>query len=143
MSKPRTVAIALNRPIGDSYTYELPPELEKEVEIGALVEVPLGPKKEIGAVVELDPMTHEEATARFRLRKVIRRVSADYVIPREVMGLARWIADYYFCNYGEALAAVSMVGFGDVRFREQTVYRLNLAADEEGLTSRQAEAPST
>ncbi len=130
-------AVALNRPLPGALTYAVPGELASAIAVGSLVEVPLSSRKEIGCVVEYPASLPEEST--FRVRAVLRVVSPQYRIDAELIGLARWMAEYYFCSLGEALSTVSMIGFSDLELREKTSYVPTASWDGSSLTKRQRE----
>ncbi|MCC6547424.1 primosomal protein N' [Candidatus Sumerlaeota bacterium] len=133
----RIATVALNRPLATPLSYTVPDALAQEIMPGRLVEVPLGPRREIGCVVEYPSTIPEDTT--FRMRPIVRVVSPGYVIEREVFQLARWVADYYMCPLGESLASASMIGFSDLAWKARAQYRL--AQDWSGgkLTKRQRE----
>jgi primosomal protein N' (replication factor Y) len=134
--KPATLSVALNRPLRTAYTYRVPPQIEGDFPIGALVEVPLGTAKEIGCVVAQEPPV-ERGLLHFR--DVVRRVAGDFLITPEIMELARWVAGYYCCSHGEALAAASVVGFSDLDAKARTVWRVS-SENPAKLTTKQADA---
>ena len=133
-SEPEVVAVALNRPLSKAYSYSVPEKLRGEVPVGALVEVPLRGQKDIGCVVAHDP-----SDAPRRLKAIRRRASPGYSISKELIELGRWMAEYYFCGWGEALATLSMIGFGDLELKSKSVYRLAPDWKERHLTKRQRE----
>lgn len=135
----RLVAVALNRPMRTEYAYTLPAAASLEdFPVGALVEVPLGSRSEIGCIVEHDPPVGEGAL--FKVRAVERRVAGRYVLAPEIIALCRWLADYYCCSLGEALSTASMIGFSDVEAHARVGYRLQAGATGQRLTTKQREA---
>src|SRR5438874_12651421 len=89
---PLVTTRALARP----FTYEVPDEVEE----GAVVEVRLGGARQRGVVVE----TGVEAPRGVETAPVGRTVDS---IPRALVELALWIADYYGSTPGRALALVA------------------------------------
>ncbi|MCC7393187.1 primosomal protein N' [Candidatus Sumerlaeota bacterium] len=136
-STPRIAAVALNRPFDGPLSYTVPDALANEIMVGRLVEVPLGPQKEIGCVVEYPATIPEHGN--FRLRPIVRVVSPGYVIDREIFELTRWVAEYYMCSLGEALAVSSMIGFSDLAWKARAQYRLANDWRSAELTKRQRE----
>lgn len=134
---PTTAAVWLNRPLGRAYTYTIPPEMAPLLRRGMLVEVPFGPRKLVGCVGELDPPDLVEGA--FELLPIGRIVSPGYELTRELMELAFWMADYYFCGPGEALSTISMIGFSDTVAGGKPRYRLAEEWDPAPLTPRQRE----
>lgn len=99
-------------PIGP-LSYAVPPALEADAALGALVKVSLRGRDEIGCVVALEPIA--DALARTpRLLPIGGVASPGFRVPEEVVELGRWMADYYVCSLGEALACASFIGFRDL-----------------------------
>ena len=119
--------VALNRPLKQTYQYEVPANLEWGTGVGALVEVNFSNATTIGCVTALSPTLHPELEGK-RVLPIRRVVNPDYYIPEDVIELARWMADYYYCGIGEALSCVSMVGFNEASAKKVRV--LSLVAAE-------------
>ncbi|MCL5270370.1 MAG: DEAD/DEAH box helicase family protein, partial [bacterium] len=119
--------VAIARPLGQPYTYYIPEAME--VKVGSLVAVPLRSDTAEGVVVDLIDAPDTKA----RIKPIERHLSPDYAIEPPLIDLARWMADYYFCAWGEALATVSMIGLRDVAARTET--HLVLADPEHWLTN--------
>lgn len=134
--KQLTVAIAVNRPFGVPLTYRVPDALKDDLPVGSLVEVPLQRGKEFGCVVEHNP----PLDPKVRLRDVIRRVSPQYEISEELIKLGQWMAGYYFCGIGEALATISMIGLAHLELKSKSYFRLSPHWVQCDLTKRQREA---
>jgi primosomal protein N' (replication factor Y) len=94
----RYVNVAVPLPMRKLFTYQLPDDLR--VERGARVIVPFGSKHLTGIVVELDVPPHPEAKPIAELLDE----STPAIVP-SILELTRWMADYYLCSWGEALAA--------------------------------------
>ena len=136
MSGPAPVAsVVLNRPLGKALSYRIPPELEGQLAPGYLVEVPIGPRKEVGCVVEVGDSSAVDPGVR--LRPLRRRVADGYTISGEILRLSQWVADYYCCSWGEALAAASVIGFSDTNLPRRMTYRIAKGWRDAGLTTRQ------
>lgn len=100
----RTVAVyplVPSRSFDEPLTYALPDALAEQVQVGALVDVPVGAARRAGVVAALDV----EAPAGVRLRP-IQRLLPDPLMPPEMVGLAEWVADTYGCARTRALALV-------------------------------------
>jgi primosomal protein N' (replication factor Y) len=91
---PLVTTRALARP----FTYEVP----DEVEVGAVVSMRLGGAKQRGVVVEVDQTPPEGIEAA-----PIERIAEN--LPRPLVELALWVADYYGSTPGRALALVAPV----------------------------------
>jgi primosomal protein N' (replication factor Y) len=100
----RLVSVAVPVPGLDLLTYRIPDGLDTPV-VGARVLVPLGTRRVTGVVVR-----HEEAAATTErtpptLKDVIDVFDAAPFVPAGVVDLGLWVADYYACGPGEAIAA--------------------------------------
>lgn len=94
----RFVNVAVPLPMRKLFTYRATSDLA--IERGSRVIVPFGSKLYTGIVVELDVPPHPDA-------KPIAELLDEQkpAIPPVLLELTRWIADYYLCAWGEALAA--------------------------------------
>jgi len=104
--------------------------------IGRLVWAPFGEQERIGCVVALHEASPRTSHA---VRPLLRWASPDFAIDPSLIALADWIADYYLCPRGEALAAVSFIGFSDVRERPQRWVSLSAAWAERAAEKEQGE----
>ncbi len=118
----RYASVAFGLPLDKTFQYEVGPIERDELTVGDLVRAPFGHRRrpQIGCVVsldrELDPMLAEHPG---KLRALLGRATPGYRLSEELVSLARWIAQHYACHWGEALAAVSFVGFNDVGRRTE------------------------
>jgi primosomal protein N' (replication factor Y) (superfamily II helicase) len=83
----------------ESFSYEIPKELEPIISIGSLVLVPLGKQHIQGVVTRL---TKNRKTT-YKL-KPLKSVDTNVVISSKFMEIAKWVASYYLCSFGEALS---------------------------------------
>ncbi len=93
------VEVALPRPLRQTFTYRIEEVRAREDLIGQAVEVPLRGRKMVGVVVEAHPRTERQ-----RLVGVGRWLPPEYRLDAHRLDLATWIAEYYGCALGEALA---------------------------------------
>ncbi len=94
--------VALNRPVRNEFTYGIPPEFEASVAPGVRVAVPFGPKREVGVVTAL----RTEGPVRGRVRPIAAVLDEEPLVDLKLVELARWMAAYYGCSWGEALSAI-------------------------------------
>lgn len=113
--------VAVQRPLTQTFSYRVAASMMETIRVGSIVEVPFGRTKVQGVVVDL--LSKVELPDK-RLRTIERILTPDYHIHSELLSLARWISEYYCCAWGEALGAVSMIGFNDLSPRHETVYTL-------------------
>ena len=100
----RHVTVAVPVPGIDRLTYRVPGGLAPVR--GARVLVPVGGRTMTGCV--LDVVDEPPAGVPAGTIKDIRELLDDEpFLPREVVDLALWVADYYMCGAGEALAAAA------------------------------------
>jgi primosomal protein N' (replication factor Y) len=97
------VLIAVPVPTLDLLTYSVPHDIESP-SIGARVVVPLGTRSVTGIVVSVNASAAGVKNGEVRpIREVL---DAEAFIPADVVGLARWTAEYYGAGAGEAITAV-------------------------------------
>ena len=93
--------VAFNLPLERTFHYLIPEALDARLEPGMRVAAPFGPRERIGFVLR------RVAKSPIRELKSIRRVLDPMpVIAEERWALASWLAEYYYCSLGEALAAM-------------------------------------
>jgi primosomal protein N' (replication factor Y) (superfamily II helicase) len=97
----RLVRVAVPVPALDSLTYSLPDDQPLPV-VGARVLVPLGSRILTGCVVDRGEADEPPAST---IKPVIEVLDAEPFLPEDVVHLATWVADYYACGIGSALAA--------------------------------------
>ena len=86
------------RALSQLFTYRVPEHLESAVRVGAQVIVPFGPREVVGVVAGL-----REDTDRQNLKDVEAVLEDAPALPDDALPLARWIAEYYLCELGDAL----------------------------------------
>src|SRR5262245_11119125 len=103
--------VVFNRPIDQVLSYHIPSRLERIIQPGQRVRVPLGQanKLTVGycvAVNQNPPSGVEQA----RIKDVTEVLDPKPLIDQKMLALTRWIADYYACSWGQALDAVVPAG---------------------------------
>lgn len=97
----KIVKIALPVPKNILFSYFLP---ENNIEYGELLGrrclVPFGKKKVTGVIVETG-----ESVKKENLKKIIRFIDDEPVLPENLLKLTKWISEYYFSSWGIALKA--------------------------------------
>jgi primosomal protein N' (replication factor Y) (superfamily II helicase) len=86
--------------VNHTFTYSIPKRLADEVQPGCRALVPFGPRKTTGFIVGLTDTTHFP-----ELKEIVEVLDPVPLFTPEVLKLARWIADYYLCGWGEVLKA--------------------------------------
>ncbi len=115
--------VVFNRPLKRSYQYQIPDTLNWDVTVGALVEVPLRGQPVTGCVVDLSGEP-ADGLSPAQIKPIRRVLNPGYTIPSDIIRLAEWIADYYYCGLGEALHCASMIGFNEIAVRRLRVLRV-------------------
>ena len=95
--------VALNRPVHYAFTYGVPEELVDQVRPGVRVAVPFGRRREVGVCVATSDTTE---LAPGKVRAIADVLDPEPVVDEPLLELTRWMAGYYACSWGEALAAV-------------------------------------
>ncbi len=93
--------VALPVPGLKPLTYRVPPELQ--IAPGSRVAVPLGNRVVTGVVV--DVFSQAPGNVR-RVKTVLRGFDPEPALTPDLLKLGKWMADYYFCSWGEALQAM-------------------------------------
>jgi primosomal protein N' (replication factor Y) len=88
------------RALSQLFTYHVPEPLQSALRVGAQVLVPFGPRIVVGVVARL-----RDDTDRQDLKDVEAVLEDVPVLPDEAFPLARWMADRYLCQLGDALRA--------------------------------------
>ncbi|TNF33927.1 MAG: primosomal protein N' [Gammaproteobacteria bacterium] len=102
MSKPLILKVAVAVPLLRVFDYTLPGTLASGgIQPGCRVEVPFGRKRLIGMVVELTD--HSELDLA-RLKPACRLIDKEPILPRDLLDLLSWAADYYQHPPGEVMA---------------------------------------
>lgn len=91
-----TLEIALRK----DFDYRIPEELELVVQIGSRVKVPFGSREVLGCVTDI---VEQAGVSDDRLKSLIKVIGQQALITKNVLRLARWIAEYYCCPIEIAL----------------------------------------
>ncbi len=90
--------VAIDIPAGDVFHYIIPDSLKEELTVGKRVLVPFGNRQRIGFVVRLLDKTHIK-----KLKEILSVLDEAPLIDADMLGLSRWLAEYYFCSPAEAI----------------------------------------
>ncbi len=125
-------------PITGGYTYQVPDHLNIE-SIGIRVRVPFGRTVRIGFITrlfnELDQSLNHSITQLPNYKNIIAPFDLTPLLSADLMELTRWMADYYLCGWGEAIAAAIPTG---LKPRRNVKYRLNQVALNEPLIENES-----
>ncbi len=99
----RLIQVAVPVPALDALTYALPDALP-DVPPGARVLVPIGKRLLTGIVLSrTDPASQTPDPAD--VKPIAEVLDAEAFLPAEILRLITWVAEYYGCGVGEAMAA--------------------------------------
>src|SRR5437868_5955767 len=98
----RYAEVAIERPLESTYSYSIPGPMVPKLRVGSIVEVPLRKQEVRGIVLSID----EKNQFGGATKPISRILTPDYILDAELLALAKWISDYYWCAPGDAVAAV-------------------------------------
>jgi primosomal protein N' (replication factor Y) len=100
---PRLVSVAVPVPALDALTYRVPEGLHIPA-IGARVLVPVGTRRLTGVVTRAGE-PRPSAAPGMGIKDLLDILDGESFLPPSVVALTEWVADYYICGVGEAVAA--------------------------------------
>jgi len=101
----RIAEVALPLPLADTFHYIVPPELRGSVKPGMRVTVPFQRRVLTGYVVAM--LQHSTVE---KLRPIADVPDVLPTFDTHMLDLTRWVSEYYFCSWGEALACAAPPG---------------------------------
>ena len=132
------VTVAVPVPALQALSYRVPDGMAVPP-VGGRVRVPLGQRVVTGCVLE-SPDTDagsvgDPPVPPVELKDLLESLDPEPYLPREVIDLALWVAEYYACGPGESLAAAmppfALTASGrDGGFRKERVVRLTPAGHD-------------
>ncbi len=90
--------VVLPLPMNKVLHYFVPEQLRDETEPVKRVLVPLANRKVIGYLVGFSAQTEQK-----KLKNILQILDAQPLFAKEFIRITQWIADYYFCSWGEAI----------------------------------------
>jgi primosomal protein N' (replication factor Y) len=100
------VEVALVIPLRQIFDYKWPSGWN-EPKLGQRVLVPFRRQKKCGLIIGI-----KEKTEFSGIRQILSLLDEHPIITRELLDLTRWVAQYYFCGWGEVLQAALPGGLG-------------------------------
>ena len=101
----RFISVAVPVPFLDLLTYRVPDQMPLPVE-GARVRVPVGSRTLTGCVID-DAVSAPDGVD---VKDVVEVLDDEPMLPPAIVELCRWVADYYVCGVGDAIAAAMPPG---------------------------------
>jgi primosomal protein N' (replication factor Y) len=134
----RLIRVAVPVPSLDLLTYRVP-DGQAVPPSGARVVVPLGSRRLTGIVIG----NGDAPTGDFEVRDFQTALDAEPFLPRDVVELAAWVADYYLAGPGAALAmAMPPHALSERADAFRTVRRVTLTAEGLDVASRDGDVLS-
>jgi primosomal protein N' (replication factor Y) len=98
MTYKRFAEVVLDIPLNKKFHYTIPPSFVNQVGIGKRVKVPFGSRTIIGYCVGLTDVSDVKTT-----KDIIQVVDKKPILSFKMLEVAEWLANFYFCGWGEAL----------------------------------------
>ncbi|NLO19157.1 MAG: primosomal protein N' [Ignavibacteria bacterium] len=99
------VKVALPIPAQTLFTYCVPKEMGNQDLIGKRVLVPLQNRYLTGVIVEESGQESIKG-----IKRIIEIFDDEAIFSQSLLNLTKWLSDYYYCSWGEALKAALPVG---------------------------------
>ncbi len=113
------VEVAIPLPVHQTFTYRVPAGMAEAaqsaesgtgIQRGCRVIVPFGKRMLTGYIVEVMETIAETGQAAEDLKEVEELLEVVPLISEEMIGLTKWVADYYYAPWGEVLKATLPAG---------------------------------
>lgn len=91
-----------NKKTDQTFTYEVPKELEKEVTIGKRVEIPFNKRTLEGFILAFNPNPQKEYT----IQKITKIIDEEVVLNEELITLAKYIKDSCLTSLSSAISVM-------------------------------------
>jgi primosomal protein N' (replication factor Y) len=115
-SMARYVNVAVPLPVHKLFTYQVPEESPGNL-IGVRALVPFGKRELTGVIVE-----ELAAPPPSSVKPILELLDEEPLLPESLLRLTRWVAEYYFCSWGEALKAALPPGWHHSRALLPSLY---------------------
>lgn len=102
--------VAFPIPLNKFFDYRIPEKLEPKAGVGSRIRAPFGRRSATGVIVEI--MSSSSVPKIKDLDEILDEIPS---IPKEIMNLAKFMADHYLCSLGEALGVCGVTGVAPKR----------------------------
>jgi primosomal protein N' (replication factor Y) len=117
---PHYAQVAVPVHLDKTFTYRLPPPIQRAARVGSRVMVQLGTKPVTGYIVALLPRLRSGTSLiESEIKDVQELLDVDPPLTPDVLEVTRWVADYYSAPWGEVMRAALPAGINTTV--EQTV----------------------
>jgi primosomal protein N' (replication factor Y) len=139
---PRYAQIAVPVHLSKTFTYRLPPSIQRAARVGARVMIQLGTKPVTGYIVALLPRLRSGTSLiESEIKDVQELLDVDPPLTPDVLEITRWVADYYSAPWGEVMRAALPAGINTTV--EQTVSITSRGREELLLREQDSDTVST
>ncbi len=107
----RFANVALSLPSTEPFQYSIPEDLLNRAQVGVRVFANVRARRMVGYVVDLT-----ETQAFDNVRDIEGVIDDEPLIPPAMLELTRWLAETYFCSWGQALETAMPAPFKKGRF---------------------------
>lgn len=111
--------VVLPLPLDGVYTYNIPADLETNVQVGCRVLVPFGTRKVYTAIV----MRLHNVKPDYATKDILELLDQTPILLPDQLKLWQWIADYYLCSIGEVYKAALPSG---LKLESESVVESNM-----------------
>ena len=111
--------VVLPLPLDGVYTYNIPADLETNVQVGCRVLVPFGTRKVYTAIV----MRLHNVKPDYATKDILELLDQTPILLPDQLKLWQWIADYYLCSIGEVYKAALPSG---LKLESESVVEANM-----------------
>ena len=124
-------------PTDKELDYAIPEPWAGKVQVGSRVKVPLRSREILATVVAL-----VDTPSVPNPRLILELISKRPILNKSLLGLARWMADYYCCPVETAIRSVlpQVIRKAEVGFKKERVLTIDRSIPEEELVALQAKA---
>ncbi|MFN0127052.1 MAG: primosomal protein N' [Verrucomicrobiales bacterium] len=145
------VKVLIDGPRELIFDYALPGELMSAIRAGSRVRVPLGSRQATGTVTDVRAAGPDDSARKLALKPVLSLISGQAGVPRALLRLATWLAEYYVAPLEQVMRSLLPVAVRteETGFKRRKMVRLaepwtaeldRAAAALEDRAPRQAEA---
>ncbi len=97
--------VAIGLPVSGPFDYILPDNLAGKTAIGSRVWVSFGSRRLVGYVVGLSKKSGIK-----NLKPILELIDESPILTRNLLLLAKELAEYYYCSWGEAIETALPAG---------------------------------
>lgn len=100
------IQVVFATPLRSSYSYSVPDDMQ--IGIGVRVVAPFGRQKLTGFVVATSDQAplQAEGSPAFAIKPIEKVLDTEALFDEDMLKMAQWISDMYFCSLGEALGSI-------------------------------------